>query len=253
MDKHKIRLLTKDEIECRVSQCGKSQYGAWCTLLLYKDARVDMKILDEVYGANNWQREHTMIGDRLYCTISVWDEDKKLWIKKQDVGTESNAEPEKSQASDAFKRAGFNVGIGRELYSAPFIRINLKDGEYKSEKDKYSKDKVSTYIKFKVDDITHNEDGSIKSVTIVDENGEVRFPKGAERKPASTPSKTDTPAPAQEKKKPTFNSQHPKWQEALDKIVAGKGSIKALQERFSISASVEKEIIDYLNAHIKTN
>lgn len=245
----KIRLLTKDEIECRVAQCGKSQYGAWCTLLLYKDARVDMKILDEVYGANNWQREHTMIGDRLYCTISVWDDDKKLWIKKQDVGTESNAEPEKGQASDAFKRAGFNVGIGRELYSAPFIRINLKDGEYKVEKDKFGKDKVSTYTKFKVDDITHNEDGSIKSVTIVDENGEVRFPKGA--KPA-TNSKPSAPAPAsQEKKKPVLDSSHPQWQNALDKILEGKGSLKVLQEYFTISASVEKEIIDYLNAHRK--
>ena len=61
-----------------------------------------------------------------------------------------------------------------------------------------------------------------------------------------------TPAP-EEKKKSVFDSSHPKWQEALDKIVAGKGSLKALQEYYSISASVEKEIIDYINQHNKQN
>lgn len=239
----KIRPLTKDEIECRVSQCGVSQYGAWCILMLYKDARVDMRILDEVYGKNNWQREHTMIGDRLYCTISIWDAEKKQWIKKQDVGTESNAEPEKGQASDAFKRAGFNVGIGRELYTAPLIRINLKNGEFKVDKDKNGKDRVSTYMKFNVKDITHNEDGSIKSVVITDEKGCIRFPKQQEQyaeKPVA--SNTD---------KQIFDPTHPKWQEALDKMVAGKGSIKALQERYIVPAASEEAIKDYLQKHMK--
>ena len=251
MEAKKIRLLTKDEIECRVAQCGMSKSGPWCTLLLYKDARVDMRILDEVYGPNNWQREHTLIGDRLYCTISIWDEDKQQWIKKQDVGTESNTEKEKGQASDSFKRAGFNVGIGRELYTAPFIRIYLKDGEYDVKKDQYGKEKVTTYLKFNVFNINHNADGSISDVVITDEKGIIRFPRRAADK-TPTPVQAPAPAPAEQKKeKQVFNSAHPKWQEALDKMVAGQGSLKALQNHYIISASVEKEITDYLNKHIK--
>ena len=251
MEAKKIRLLTEDEIECRVAQCGMGKYGAWCTLLLYKDARVDMRILDEVYGQNNWQREHTLIGDRLYCTISIWDEEKKQWIKKQDVGTESNTEKEKGQASDSFKRAGFNVGIGRELYTAPFIRINLKDGEFDVKKDQYGKDRVSTYSKFNVAKITHNEDGSIAEVFITDEQGEVRFPKNGKLKnePAPAPQPAQTPEPV--KKKPTFDLSHPKWQEALDKMVAGQGSIAELQKTFFIPAHAEEAIKDYLKKHIK--
>lgn len=247
METRKIRLLNKEEIECRVSQCGKNSYGAWCTLLLYKDARVDMRILDEVYGANNWQREHSLIGDRLYCTISIWDDEKRQWIKKQDVGTESNTEKEKGQASDSFKRAGFNVGIGRELYTAPFIRINLKEGEFDVRKDRDGKERVTTYLKFDVADITHNDDGSIKEVVIVDENGNVRFPKGKAGK-SHTPAET-APTPAKE----TLDPSHRHWQTLLDRMVAGKGSLKKLQETYHISASVEKEITDYLEKHIKQN
>ena len=101
-----IRTLLASEIECRVGTM--KQNG--CSLLLYKDARVDMRMLDEVYGPNNWQRSHELINGNLFCTISVWDTDKGVWVNKQDVGTESNTEKEKGQASDAFKRAAFNWG-----------------------------------------------------------------------------------------------------------------------------------------------
>ena len=67
-----------------------------------------------------------MINGNLFCTVEVWDEEKKEWISKQDVGKESYTEKEKGQASDAFKRACFNLGIGRELYTAPFIWIPNK-------------------------------------------------------------------------------------------------------------------------------
>ena len=80
-----IRLLKPSEIECRIGIIGEKGL----TLLLYKDARVDMKILDEVYGPLNWQRTHVMIGNHLYCKVSVWDEAKQQWISKVDVGTES--------------------------------------------------------------------------------------------------------------------------------------------------------------------
>lgn len=116
----KFRDLKADEVECRVATVKDSGVS----LLLYKDARVDQNILDETVGPMNWQRSHQLMGDRLYCTVSIYDENKGAWVSKQDVGTESYTEKEKGQASDSFKRACFNWGIGRELYTAPFIWIN---------------------------------------------------------------------------------------------------------------------------------
>jgi len=110
-----IRLLRADEIECRVSTISEKGFS----LLLYKDARVDQRILDETFTPLGWQRTHQSIDGNLYCTVEIWDDAKKQWIAKQDVGTMSYTEKEKSQASDSFKRACFNIGIGRELYTAP--------------------------------------------------------------------------------------------------------------------------------------
>lgn len=90
-----MRLLKANEIDCRVATVKENGFS----LLLYKSARVDMQMLDEAFGPMNWQRKHELIGDRLYCTISVWDGEK--WISKQDVGTESYTEKEKGQASDS--------------------------------------------------------------------------------------------------------------------------------------------------------
>lgn len=118
-EKKQIRLLEVNEIECRVGTINEKGLS----LLLYKDARVDQKILDECFSPCGWKRSHQEIGGSLYCTVEVWDEEKKQWIAKQDVGTESSTEKEKGQASDSFKRACVNWGIGRELYSAPFIWI----------------------------------------------------------------------------------------------------------------------------------
>ena len=144
---NKPRLLKADEIECRVGTIN----AKGCSLLLYKDARVDMKILDETYGVGNWQRTHEVINGNLFCTIEVWNDRISQWVKKQDVGTESYTEKEKGEASDSFKRAGFNVGIGRELYTSPFIWIMPKaemkpyntkdiDGNEASEFYAYKKD-----------------------------------------------------------------------------------------------------------------
>lgn len=112
-----FRKLRADEIDIRAAQV--SEKGA--SLLLYKDARCDMNILDETVGPMNWTRQHSR--DNANCTVSLWDEDKKMWIGKEDTGTESNTEAEKGLASDSFKRACFNWGIGRELYTAPFIWV----------------------------------------------------------------------------------------------------------------------------------
>lgn len=116
-----FRDLCADEIEARVNQVN--QYGV--TLILYIDARAAMNILDETFGPLGWQRRHTR--DNQNCIVSVWDEEKKQWIEKEDTGTESNTEKEKGLASDSFKRACVNVGIGRELYTAPEIRIGAQN------------------------------------------------------------------------------------------------------------------------------
>ncbi len=154
----KFRRLNANEIDARVNTV--SEKG--CSLLLYKDARVDQNILDETIGPENWQRSHQLIGDNLYCTVSIYDHVKGMWISKQDVGTESYTEKEKGQASDSFKRACFNWGIGRELYTAPFIWINAKDVSLTDGKN----GKPTTFDTFSVKDIGYNERGEISQLKI---------------------------------------------------------------------------------------
>lgn len=114
-----FRDLEANEIDCRIATVKSNGVS----LLLYKDARVDQNILDETVGAFGWQRSHEVIDGNLYCTVSIYDKEHGIWVSKQDVGKESNTEKEKGQASDSFKRACFNWGIGRELYTAPFIWV----------------------------------------------------------------------------------------------------------------------------------
>ena len=138
----KFRDLRADEIECRVQSV--KQNGL--VLLLYKDARVDMNILDETVGAENWQREHYECKGNLFCRVGIKVKpsvemtsnninfDSNHWVWKSDCGTESNTEAQKGEASDSFKRACFNWGIGRELYTAPFTWIpadkcNINNGK----------------------------------------------------------------------------------------------------------------------------
>ena len=112
-----FRDLKSNEIDIRIAQVKQNGLS----LLLYKDARVDQDILDETVGAMNWQRKHTR--DNANCIVEIWDKEKQQWIAKEDTGTESFTEKEKGLASDSFKRACVNWGIGRELYTAPFIWI----------------------------------------------------------------------------------------------------------------------------------
>ena len=160
----KFRKLKASEIDARISSV--SEKG--CSLLLYKDARADMNLLDETVGCLNWKREHQLIGDRLYCTVSVWDEEKQQWISKQDVGTESYTEKEKGQASDSFKRACFNLGIGRELYTAPFIWL----GKSKVNLEQYN-GKYTTKDRFKVSVIGYDDEGTINKLVIRNEKTDV--------------------------------------------------------------------------------
>ena len=125
-----FRKLRADEIDCRIAQIKETGLS----LLLYKDARCDQNILDEVVGPFNWKREHTR--DNRNCIVSIKNPETGEWISKEDTGTESNTEREKGLASDSFKRACFNWGIGRELYTAPFIWISNKDCNIREYKGK---------------------------------------------------------------------------------------------------------------------
>ena len=154
--KLEFRKLRADEIECRIGQIKENGLS----LLLYKDARVDMNVLDETVGPMNWKREHTR--DNKNCIVSIYDEDKKEWVSKEDTGTESNTEAEKGLASDSFKRACVNWGIGRELYSAPFIWVKAGDAAIASVGGKFR-----CFDKFKVAKLTYKKNGDIDGLAIV--------------------------------------------------------------------------------------
>ena len=142
-----IRLLRAEEIECRVATINEKGLS----LLLFKDARVDQKILDEVFTPFGWKRSHQSIDGNLYCTVEAWDPVKGQWIAKQDVGTTSYAEKEKGQASDSFKRACFNWGVGRELYTAPLIWVPSTRARIEKKGDRYV-----TADRFSVHSISYN-------------------------------------------------------------------------------------------------
>ena len=138
--KYMFRDLKPSEIDVRVAMVKENGVS----LLLYKDARVDQDILDETVGPMNWQRKH--LRDNANCIVEIWDNEKKQWIGKEDTGTESFSEAQKGLASDSFKRACFNWGIGRELYTSPFIWIP----ENKCNIQKYS-NKYTCRDNFKVE------------------------------------------------------------------------------------------------------
>ena len=192
MKEIKFRPLKENEIDCRVAQIESN----WCTLLLYKDARADMDLLDETVGAMNWKREH--LRENANCVVSIYDGEKNEWVSKEDTGTESFTEQEKGLASDSFKRACVNWGIGRELYTAPSIFIFPKkemgkntrktdeNGETIYEPEFFDKGngKYTTKTRFHVDLIRYDEDKNITDLVIKDHKGNTRFAqvtKGTEK------------------------------------------------------------------------
>lgn len=173
-----FRALEPNEIDVRVQQVKGTKNGVGCVLLLYKDARCDMRILDETFTPFGWTREHKELKGNIYCGVTIEKDGKKA--TKWDCGSESFTEKEKGEASDSFKRACFNWGVGRELYTSPFIWINLEKGEYYEDgKDKYGKTKykLGFKTKFKVFHIKV-EDGIIKELGVADNNNKPRFKYG---------------------------------------------------------------------------
>lgn len=165
--------LKATEIDFRIQSINK---GGYATILAYKDARVDINRLNEVLGEQYWKRSHQLLGDRLYCTISIWNKNIQQWVDKQDVGTESYTEKEKGQASDSFKRACFNLGIGIELYDYPIIQIKLNEDEFYMEGDRA---KQSFKLNLR-DWVWYNEftDGKLTYLGCRDANSKIRFQWG---------------------------------------------------------------------------
>ena len=217
-----IRLLSKEDIDVRVAQTNiynnNGQQVVKVNLLLYKNARVDMKILDELFTPMGWKRTHKLIGDRLYCQVEVWDAEKKEWICKEDVGVESNTEAEKGQASDSFKRACVNWGIGRELYTAPRISIELNDKEYTRDQQ----GKIRVWASFSVKSIDYDtKTRTITSLEIQDKFGNVRFSMGGSvQQSQSEPSQAVKARRAAKANSPAPAAYQPMSEEMYWKIVA---------------------------------
>lgn len=160
-------LLQANEISCRIQQISEKGLS----LLLYVTSRDGQKRLDEKYGPLGWQDKYEVIDGDLYCIISAWDKSKNMWISKEDVGTASYTAKEKGRASDAFKRACVKHGIGRELYTAPFIWISANQCNIKSS----GNGKFSTKDKFSVNLITYTSDQKIDELEIVNQDMNIVF------------------------------------------------------------------------------
>lgn len=224
-----IRLLRADEIECRV---GTFKDGKGLSLLLYKDARVDMNILDETFGSNNWQRHHEVINGNLFCNVGVRIERENgfgEWVWKQDVGTESYTEKEKGQASDSFKRACFNWGIGRELYTAPFIWIN----------------ETNKYTKFEVKDIGYNDNREIDHLIIVDNKGKERFRLGQHKSSTNTYDKEPTKANKQPQTPKVDTISEPQQKRLFALAKGNNDLVKKVLEMRNLTSTKEIKKSDY--------
>jgi len=195
MEKIKIRALRADEIEVRVAQLGEK--GA--QLLLYKDARCDKRILDEVFGIDGWANCYSEIKGNLYCSIMIQDRNTGMWIQKQDCGVESFADKEKGEASDAFKRAGFNVGIGRELYTRIFIFVS----GVTQPNGKGGYELKNRFEKWHVADIyTNEETEKIEYLQIANSKNEIVFTHGTKPKAKPQPVEEKKEEPKKEEIKP---------------------------------------------------
>ena len=173
MEKYMTRLLKASEIECRAGVISNKGLS----LLLYKDARADQRILDETFGIFGWKRSHQSINGDLYCTVEILDKETGMWVSKQDAGAagRSEKEREKSLASDSFKRACFNWGIGRELYTAPFIWIPAERTEIQERGGKFC-----CNDRFSVATIAYNDERAISSLSITNSKYKIVYVMGSD-------------------------------------------------------------------------
>ena len=243
----KFRDLRKEEIDCRVQSVKPNGIA----LLLYKDARVDQNILDETVGAENWQREHYECKGNLFCRVGIdtnyWlDDAPQRWVWKSDCGTESNTEAQKGEASDSFKRACVNWGIGRELYTSPFIWVDLTSEEWNDGKPR---------INFRVSQITYNKQRAVSSLVIVDGKGNVRYSFGTKVKaakaveasqPSPSPAPAEpTPAPAPHQRKHLTPEQYERAVQAAARGAMTKDGRTIRQWLMDEFMPTDNELIDF--------
>ena len=176
--------VNAQDIDFRVQSINK---GGYATILAYKDARYDMRILDEVAGVGFWQKDYKIIDGNLYCGIGIYVEALKDWVWKWDVGVESNTEKEKGQASDAQKRAGFAWGIGRELYDFPLIQVKLNSNEFEVRADGRAQQTFNLKLRDWNWTIERDANNKIVNLVATDQNGEIRFQSGKSARPMDTP------------------------------------------------------------------
>lgn len=226
--KFEIRPLMANEIEVRVGTLKKDGSGA--SYLLYKDSRCDMKILDEVFGAFNWQREHKELKGVIYCGVSIRSEQGE-WVTKWDAGAESNVEKEKGEASDSFKRACTNWGIGRELYTSPQIWINFADDYERNAKGN---------IGLRVSNI-NVVDGKIVALEILDKKGNVRYTMGKQVLPNKPVELKEKPAPSA--KKVTATADIERQRQDLITIVESCDSLDNLKKLYNENESIMNDFI----------
>lgn len=246
MEQNLIRLLKADEIECRVAVIKENGLS----LLLYKDARVDQKILDETFGIFGWKRSHQCIDGNLYCTVEILDKESGEWVEKQDVGTMSYSEKEKGQASDSFKRACFNWGIGRELYTAPFIWIPAGKAEIMYKEDQNKAKRFYCNDRFSVSSIQYNDRREICALVVVNDRGQTVYelkekgagtagsPKGKTGEKSSDKAETaqksaqkNSAGKAQKDPAPISKEQMASLQAELDRTGV---TMETVQERYKI-------------------
>lgn len=168
--------LTVDQVDFRIQSISQS---GWAIILVYKDARVDMDRLDEAVGRGYWQRRHEFKNGILYCSVGLWNKEIGQWVWVEDAGTESNTEKEKGQASDSFKRACFNLGIGRELYDYPTILVQLRPEEFEKNGQRVKQTNKLKLKQWKWK--TEFNGNKVAGLSATDEKGQVRFSHGTLR------------------------------------------------------------------------
>lgn len=250
--------LEVKDIDFRVQSINN---GGYATLLAYKDARVDMNRLDEVCGPH-WQDKYELIDNQLFCSIGIKIDNEWMW--RQDVGTESTTEKTKGRASDAFKRAGFRWGIGRELYDFPVISVKLEQNEYKVENNR-----AKATWNLKLSDwkwsLSSGENGEVLKLEALDNNGKRRFTyekgKVNNQNPQQTKT-TQTAQPITHTQSKTVNGEKP-WLNVMDKSnksftkewlnivqAINKKTVTAvnqIREHYKVSKETEQKIVELLN------
>lgn len=236
--------LPIESIDFRVQSINK---GGYATILAYKDARVDMQRLDDVVGALNWKREHK--NENRNCVVSIFNEETLNWVSKEDTGTESNTEKEKGLASDSFKRACFNWGIGRELYEYPIIQIKLNANEFKVEQFN-GKEVVKPTFDFKLKDwkwfSEFDENNKLTYLSCKDEKGVERFlyvnKKSSNNTPVNPPQQPKQPEHPKTPEKPLFTK---------DKFVGAhqnNATIDIIKTKYAITPEMETAYLAYVKA-----